>query len=94
MRANFLREAGRDAYFRGELATAEQSYRRALSSKADSIPAWEGLACVQMGSSDFQSGVDTYSRLVSLTLPLSSLRLCKRFETTRHPRDSQRATLK
>lgn len=61
------RLGGRVAYFQGDLPAAEKLYRKATLSRNESIPALEGLASVQMGTSDFHSGAETYADLVSQT---------------------------
>lgn len=61
----WCRLGGRVAYFQGDLPIAEKLYRKATLSRNESIPALEGLASVQMGSSDFHSGAETYADLAS-----------------------------
>lgn len=59
------RVAGRAAYHKGELALAESEYQSAIDTDPDKLPAWEGLANVQMAYGDTQAAAETYIRLVS-----------------------------
>ena len=57
--------AGRAAYHKGNLQLAESEFEQAADTDPHKLPAWEGLANVQMACGDTQTAAETYIKLVS-----------------------------
>ena len=70
---HLLRVAGRAAYHKGNLPLAESEYRHAADADESKLPAWEGLANVEMALGHTKQAAEIYVRLVGAILSGNSL---------------------
>jgi predicted TPR repeat methyltransferase len=61
-----IRICGRAALYNGDNQRADEEYRQAISLQPAALPAWEGLALLQLSSGDVVEAAETYEKLVRL----------------------------
>ncbi len=63
------RVSGKALFCSGDVQSARKEYEAALELHADSMPAWEGIAELEVAENNLLKAADGYRRLVRLVHP-------------------------